>query len=324
MKRVLVFVFLLVCIHVSAQITKVGDCKVSPDGKMIAFICYMGMQQDIFLYSLQRDTLIQLTHSANLDFDAQYKKSLNWLDDHRILFLSKHNGLVQQYILDILTNTLKTNGSSASHEYWLKYSGVNDEVYYISSRRGSQPAVFRKKMNAEKEMKVSKGNINCILSSISPNGEYLTYKEMPFGKTVLVSLKDNKIIKSKLPAKNTNVLAWAPSSEEFIYTHGTFVDDDVVKIELVLYNIVTQVSETIVKDVDYISGCVWAPSKDKYLYTLLEKSYLVDHKSKETKEYDVFGSPKIWLRDEKSILFVQDARAYIFNLSDKSIKRIIN
>ena len=323
MKKILLFVVLLTCIHVSAQITEVGDSKVSPDGKFIAFVCYMGMQQDIFLYSIQQDTLFQLTNSTNLNFDAQYKTSLNWLDDHQLLFLSKHDGMSQQYILDIYVRTIKSNGTSNSNEYLLEYSDVNNEVYYISSRKGLQPAVYRKKLDGSKEIKVSKGNMNCTSISVSPDGKYLTYKEMPLGKTVLVSLKDNKVVKSKLPTKNTFVLEWSPVSDEFIYKYSWF-EGDIMKTSLGIYTIMTNTSETIEAGVDYVAGAIWSPSKDKYLYSLLNKSYLVDRKSGNKIEYDIIGRPRCWIDSERYVLFVSDEKAFILNLSDSSIKKIIN
>ena len=75
MKKLFLFILILTSIQVNGQITKVGEGQVSPDGNFVAFICYMGHVQDIFLYDLQKDTLSQITNSSVLDFDSQYKTS---------------------------------------------------------------------------------------------------------------------------------------------------------------------------------------------------------------------------------------------------------
>ena len=250
MKKLFLFILILTSIQVNGQITKVGEGQVSPDGNFVAFICYMGHVQDIFLYDLQKDTLSQITNSSVLDFDSQYKTSLNWIDNQRILFLSKYGGLSQQYIVNVFTKTMEPNGTSSSNEYLLEYSSVNQESYYISSHKGMEPAVFSRKLHDSRERKVSKGNMNCTSITVSPNGELLTYKEMPFGKTVLISLRDNKIIKTKVPTKNTFVYAWSPSCDRFIYRY-TYFTGETSESELRLYNIITKTSEIIMKDCDF-------------------------------------------------------------------------
>lgn len=323
MKKLFLFILILTSIQVNGQITKVGEGQVSPDGNFVAFICYMGHVQDIFLYDLQKDTLSQITNSSMLDFDSQYKTSLNWIDNQRILFLSKYGGLSQQYIVNVFTKTMEPNGTSSSNEYLLEYSSVNQESYYISSHKGMEPAVFSRKLHDLRERKVSKGNMNCTSITVSPNGELLTYKEMPFGKTVLVSLRDNKIIKTKMPMKNTFVYAWSPSSDRFIYRY-TYFTGETSESELRLYNILTKTSETIMKDCDFVWGCLWTPSKDKYIYCLSNKCCLVDQETGKQKEYDVIGRPVCWLNNGQSVLFIQDKKAFIQDLFTGRVKSVVN
>ena len=320
-KKLFLFILILTSIQVNGQITKVGEGQVSPDGNFVAFICYMGHVQDIFLYDLQKDTLSQITNSSVLDFDSQYKTSLNWIDNQRILFLSKYGGLSQQYIVNVFTKTMEPNVTSSSNEYLLEYSSVNQESYYISSHKGMEPAVFSRKLHDSRERKVSKGNMNCTSITVSPNGELLTYKEMPFGKTVLISLRDNKIIKTKVPTKNTFVYAWSPSCDRFIYRY-TYFTGETSESELRLYNIITKTSEIIMKDCDFVWGCLW--TKDKYIYCLSNKCYLVDQETGKQKEYDVIGRPACWLNNGQSVLFIQDKKAFILDLFTGGVKNVIN
>ncbi len=322
MKKTLILILLLSSLNSYSQINELREVALSPNEKRIAFTYYVGKILDIFVYDLEKDSIVQITSSSTLDFDQQYKTFLNWIDNERLIFISKHEGLAQQYILDIQANTFKLESSSFEHEYNLKYS--NNKTYYTSSRSGKEPAVFSKIIGEKKEIKISKGNVNCILTSTSPDGKYLSYKEMPIGKPHLISLENNKEIKVKIPQKNTSINQWSSSSDQFIYTQSYFIGEDKRPfIDINLYDFNTNESTKIAAGLNYISGELWSPC-EKYFYTSLNKSYLVDISTNTKKEYSVIGTPIAFMDNCQSVLFMQKKRIFILNLLDSNIRDIIN
>lgn len=279
--------------------------------------------QDIFIYDIKKDTLWQITNSTELSFDSQYKINLNWIDNNKILFLSKHSGVVQQYIYDLNSNSISNNSCFSSHEYFLYYSNINEETYYVASRNDNEPAVFRKKLYNQKEKKISKGNKNNIITSISPNGEYLAYREMPQGKPILLSLKGNKIIELKLPKNNVTIDCWSSNGENFIYNYS-YINDNKVKRQMYIYDISTHSNKIVEDDLNFFSGCIWAPCSDTYFYSVQNLSYLVNAKTGDKIKYNINGNPTAWIESCKSILFIQDSRAFILNLESKDVKIVIN
>jgi len=168
MKRILFFcIAYTICLFTRGQSVKIDSPILSPEKDKIAFKIYMGSNIDIYTYYFANDTIIRATNSSELNYDYQYKSFLNWIDNDRLLFVSKQTGIAQQWILDLSKNTLEPNGSSPSNEYFLTYSPLREETYYISSLNGKEPAVYRRKLYSEKSQKITKRNINSNYSAPS-------------------------------------------------------------------------------------------------------------------------------------------------------------
>jgi Tol biopolymer transport system component len=338
-KQVIIFLTILISVWgANAQTVEIREGKISPNKNLIAFIgSSKSYENDILLYDLSRDTLSRITYSMDLNYGLRYKTNLNWIDNEKILFLSKQNGRIQQYILDLSKSTLEPNGSSSFDEYFLNYSPQNEETYYISSINGKEPAVYRRKLFSDNVIKITKGNENYSVLALSPNSEYLSYRRMPMdNNTIVYSLKENQKLKCSLPHKEVAILAWSPLCDKFIYQHIINMDNSSSKLYLKEYDITSKTSKTIhsfigkkytsgaFRFVTPYTGSLWFPCKDKYLFSFLDKLYIVDTDTQEKKEYTIAGKPIDWVEECVSVLFIHESKAFIFNIETEQIKEIIN
>lgn len=184
---------------VSGQISEIRSAKLSMDRQSIAFICFLGSVQDMFVYNIETDSLRRLTTSESLNFDEQYKTSPNWLDSSNIIFLSKHTGRVQQYVLDIQRGNLSSYSTSEGNEYSLCYSSQNTESYYASSVKGKEPAVYRRGLISYEPKRITNKNINYALPQLSLDNKLLVFYEMPIGNPLIYSINEDVMLKTKLP-----------------------------------------------------------------------------------------------------------------------------
>lgn len=309
----------------------------SPDGKTIALYIRVNAIIDIYIYKLEQDSLYRVTNSSTLDYETSYKSGLHWISNDSILFLSRHEGTTQQYIVELNDFTITSNGKTNSNEYLLDYSTVNRESYYISSVRGREPAVFRRKLGVnEKPIKVSKGNKIFTSPSVSPDGSYLIYNEMPFTKPILYSLTENKIVKSVLPKTNGRILSWASNGKKFAYsstlfdwdpqgkTYAQLSEEDMPKHSLYIYDIESRKSEQLISFGIYTFGIAWSLDNTLICISMPDKSVIYNLNSKESLEIDVVGSPQFWLKDNKSILFKKDKSLFTYNIESKAKKKLLN
>ncbi|WP_321309369.1 hypothetical protein [Marinifilum fragile] len=323
MRTKLLILSLLISISCYSQITKIRDGEFSPDGNKIAFIAYLGNVEDIFIYHIGNDSLSRETNSSNLNIGFQYKSSLNWIDNKQVLFLSKQNGLSQQYILDIDKHTLNANGSSQSNEYLLEFDKANQVSFYISSLNGNEPAVLMRKLGENKVTKISKQNYNFTSPKISQDGKYIAYKKMPLGTPYIYSIENQKQIKTKLPNKNTTITSWSPDSKCFLFKHSSYIDNSSFpKTSLSLYDMQQKQKRVLIENVDLISGAIWSTNDNLLGYSLLDKFILVNNKAKRTKNYNVIGRPVDWSNDGNFVLFIQDKDLILLDLKNEKSKKI--
>ncbi len=327
MKKILFFCSTcVICLFAQGQNLKISSPILSPKKDKIVFSIYSGSNVDIYTYYFAKNTIERATNSTGLNYDYQYKSFFNWLDNDRILFISKYDtGMAQQWILDLSKNTLEPNGHSPSNEYFLTYSPLNEESYYISSLNGNEPAVYRRKLYSSKFQKVTKKNINHIGTSLSPKSTFLTFKEMPLGTLLIYSLMENKYIKTTLPKKNVSILSWNPKEDKFIYSHGYFPNNqDAPKHSIFEYDIESQKSTILFKDLDFVYSTIWNPCETRYLYSSLNKLYIKDIISNEIREFDIIGEPVCWFENCSSILFKTDKQLFTFNTDTSEIRMIID
>lgn len=313
----LLILFILLGNLCYAQITKIKEGKFSPNGDRIAFIAYLGSMEDIFIFHLGNDSVSKETNSSELNFGQQYKTSINWINDNQLLFLSKLNGLSQQYILDINKHTLTANGASQSNEYLLEYDRESQTSYYISSINGREPAVLMRKLGENKVTNISKQNYNFTTPKISQDGNYIAYKQMPLGTPYVYSLKDGKQIKLKLPNKNTTITSWSPDSKYFLFTHTTFTDNSSYpNTSLHLFDLLQRKECTLLESADLISGAIWSSNNNLLGYSLGDKFVLFDIETKATKYYNITGRIIDWSNDCNLVLFVQGKDLIILDLNN--------
>ncbi len=305
-----------------SQITKIRDGKFSPDGDKIAFIAFLGSVEDIFIYDLENDSVIRETNSSDLNIGLQYKTSINWINNNQILFLSKLNGLSQQYILDIDKHTLTANGTSQSNEYLLEFDRTSQTSYYVSSINGLEPAILMRKLGENKVTNISKQNYNFTSPKISQDGKYIAYKQMPLGIPFVYSITNRKQIKLKLPKKNTTISSWSPDSKYFLFTHSTFPNNsNFPQTSLHLFGMMQNKDSILIENVDLISSSIWS-SNNLLGYSLLDKFVLFDNKTKTTKYYNIIGRAVDWSTDCNLVLFIQDKDLILLDLKNDKNKKI--
>jgi Tol biopolymer transport system component len=306
-----------------SQITEIRDGKFSPNGDKIAFIAFLGSVEDIFIYHFDNDSVSRETNSSDLNIELQYKTSINWMNNNQILFLSKLNGLSQQYILDIDKHTLTANGASQSNEYLLEFDRTSQTSYYISSINGREPAVLMRKLGENKVTNISKQNYNFTFPKISQDGNYIAYKQMPLGTPFVYSIKDRKQIKLKLPKKNTTISSWSPDNKYFLFTHSTFSDNsNFPKASLHLFDLMQSKDSILIENVDLIYSSIWSSNNNLLGYSLLDKFVLFDIKTRTTKYYNVIGRAVDWSNDCNLVLFIQDKDLILLDLKNDKNKKI--
>jgi len=327
MKQILCFfIACAICLFVQGQNLKIRSSPVlSPKKDKLVFLIDSDSNIDIYIYSFTEDTIIRATNSTGLIYGYQYKDFLNWVDNERILFISKQDGIARQWILDLSKNALEQNGHSPSNEYFLTYSPQTGESFYISSLKGKEPAVYRRKLYSETCQTISKNNVNHIDTQLSPKSTYLSFKEMPLGTLFIYSLAENKYLKTTLPKKNISILSWNPNENKFIYSYGNFPNNNnPPKHSIFEYDIDSQKSTLLFDDLDFVYRMIWAPCETKYLYSSLDKLYIKDIISNETQIFDIIGRPICWIDDCASILFETDKQLFIYNIDTREIKMIID
>jgi TolB protein len=93
----------------------------SPDGKKLAFTSDKSGNMDIWLFELQTQNLIQLTHHDAYDADPSWA-----LDSQHLAFVSNRTGAMQIWIMDITGQNLRqlTNMPGVCKEpAWSKMTG---------------------------------------------------------------------------------------------------------------------------------------------------------------------------------------------------------
>lgn len=307
----------------NAQITKIRSAKLSTNRNSVAFICFLESVQDIFVYNIEADSLRRLTTSESLNFDEQYKTSLNWIDDSNIIFLSKHTGQVQQYILDIQRGNLSSYSTSEGDEYSLCYSSQNKETYYVSSVKGKEPAIFRRGLVSYEPKNVTSKNINYGFPQLSLDNKLLTFYEMPIGNPIIYSINEDVLLKTKLPKKNVRILSWTLDSNKFLYKHTKFINGEPVT-SLCLYNLESHKSSTLIKNTNDLYSTILMTDGNKYMYSTSKKSYLVDIDSESVEEHDVKGDLVGWIVDNVSLLIIANDKAFIYDIQNRSEKPVVN
>ena len=324
MRTILVFCMLLCGIQTStAQITKIRSAKVSHDKSLIAFICFLKSNQDIFIYNIEVDSLQRLTTSESLNFDEQYKTSPNWIDNSILLFLSKHSGKVQQYLLDIKRGDLSSHSSSESDEYSLSYSPINKQTYYTSSIGGKEPAILTRGLISNTHSSVTSKNINYGFSDLSIDYKYLAFYELPRKTPHIYSIIEEKIIETKLPKSNVTILSWSADSQNLLYKHTKFSNGKPMT-SLYIYNIDTKTSTILLKNRNAMRSAILMSDAKKYIYTTDAKMYIVDIETKDIEEHNIKGDLDSWIKDNTSLLIIDNDKAFIYDIQNKETKSIIN
>lgn len=336
MKRFIfvIYFFLFVFALAKSQDGYIVDATISPDKEIIAFIISSGMSNEIFLYYIPLDTLVRKTYTTNLPLDSQYKRSLNWMNDEQLLYISKQNGIAQQCILNVVDNSYGRNGESFSPEYYLAYSPEYKESFYSSSVGKDNPAIFRRELYSDIHSKISKGKHIYSYVKLSPDSKYLSFAKMPEGKLNLYSLSEDKYIPLKLYSGGLaeTLETWAPDCSKFIYSYvKKNVNNEAFQC-LEEYNLETKKRKKIMNSIKLpesefiysLTNALWAPCESKYIYSIEEVFYVVDADTYALEKYELPGRPVEWLEDCKSVLFIDKEHAYIFYLDSGEVKQIVN
>lgn len=327
----------------SLQNTTIREFEFSPEGNKIALLITTAMITDVFLYNIENETLIRCTNSDDLrnrNLGLAYKNSLSWCDNQRVVFLSKHSGLVQQYIFNFTNNTLEANGSSNGNEYFLSYSPKNNESYYVASINGNEPSVYKRDLNTFINTELSKDRKNHMTTMLSDNHNYLFYHIMPEISPCLYDLKSSKLLKTKLPKSNVHIIKCFEKDTTIIYTFSRFyADESFPPTDLLLYNYLTRKNQLVSKNIEPSFGVACSPDGSKIIYTKASKKDLVNpnqqnfkreymqtvifDKNGQTKNFSYCGALKDWNIDNKTVVFADGNRLVVLNILDGNQKSIL-
>jgi len=303
----------------------IRDFKFSPSGDAIALILFSGANSDIYVYLTRQNKIVKCTDLGKFnDYDLAYKTDLYWCDNHNIIFLSKHSGITQQYIVDLYDMSLKQNGASNGPEYFLSFSPKHDESYYVSVLKYKEPSVYRRKHDSAINVEISKDGANHMATELSDEENYLSYTVMPEITPRIYDLNNSKLLKTKLPKTNVNITGWHEKDSIILYNYSHFdAEDTFSKTDLVLYNYINHKKQIIAKDFENSSSAALSPDGSLVVYskftnpdsiatgqTETVKKYkqeniqtLITDRNGKTTTYPFCGIINSWSKDSKSILF---------------------
>lgn len=323
----------------SLKETAVSELRFSPEGDKIALILRTQMITDLYLYNIQNGKLKRCTNSnelRNYNIDLGNKTSLYWINNQSFIFLSKHNGLMQQYIYNTSNNTFEANGISTGNEYFLTYSRKNQESYYIAIINNKEPSVYRRKLGSSVNIEVSKDGYNHIYPELSNNENFLYYSIMPDNIPCIYDLNESKLIKTKLPKSNVHIISYSEKDTTIVYTlWNSNTDLSDTKTDLFKYNYLTQKKQLVSKDILEVSA---SPDGTKLLYTKIPKLtlkspnefeykfegiqiFLPENKGHSSK-FAEYGFAKDWSSDNKFVVFVNDNKLVLLNIDTNDKKTI--
>jgi Tol biopolymer transport system component len=301
----------------------IRDFKFSPSGDAIAMILVSGANSDIYVYLTKQNKIVKCTDLGKFNnFDLAYKTDLYWCDNHNILFLSKHSGITQQYIVDLYDMSLKQNGASNGPEYFLSFSPKHDESYYVSVSKYKEPSVYRRKRDSAINIEISKDGANHMDTELSDEENYLSYTVMPEFTTPIYDLNNSKLLKTKLPKTGVTIAGWHEKDSILLYKYYHFDAED-SKTDIVLYNYINHKKQIIAKNLENSSNAKLSPDGSLVAYSKFTspdsiatgqtktlkiykpediQTFITDRNGKTTTNY-FCGKINSWSKDSKSILF---------------------
>lgn len=317
----------------------VSEFKFSPDGGKVALLVTKEMITDLFLYNIENGEITQCTGSQELkkyDVGLAYKNSLNWIDNNRVMFISKHLGLVQQYIFNFSNNKFEANGTSKGNEYFMTYSRKNQESYYIASINNREPSVYRRKLGSLENIEISKDGLNHMLTILSDENNYLFYTVLPEISPRIYDLRTSKLMKTKLPNSNVRIVGWSEKDTTFYYTYAQFKNNtSYPSTGLFSYNYLTKKDQKILNEIESNFELVSAPDGSGIIFSTSEVIELDPNKHKiaglktfiyslngTIKEFPFCGIAKDWSSNTNSVVFVYGSELTLLNPFD-GIKKTI-
>ena len=299
----------------------VQEAALSPSGERLAFILNDGERSEVLLYDFGSDSIQRLTDSGETAASLSSKSSLNWIDESRILFLSKHTGLFQQYVIDTRDMTMTPNGTSGVSEYDLVY--YDGRSYYIQFSPPAGNRIFYREAGGAAHMLTTRQQTYSMLR-LSPDGRYATVQESPDMGTVIIDIATGKAVRSKLPAANTILLAWAPGGDRFLYTEAKFdIYTGGATEYLAIYNIDSQKSTQLGSDSNnFVVGAIWAPYADKFLYVKGTSCRICDAQGNELKSITVEGRPLCWMPDMRRAVFTNGPEIFMLDTENSALRSL--
>ena len=326
----------------SLKNTTIRELKFSPDGNKIALLLTTDMITDLYLYTIDDKKLTRCTNSNELkeyNTDLAYKNSLSWCDNERILFLSKHSGISQQYIFDFSTMTFKGNGASKGDEYWLIYSRENKKSYYISGFNNREPSVFERELNSQINTEISRDNNNHLNLFLSDKGNFIFYSIMPQISPNIYDLNNSKLLKTKFPKSNVRIIGWSEKDTTVVYTFAHYENDDNFPItDLFFYNYINGTKQLISKNIEPNLGILVSPDGNKVLFNKVPQAIEINQNEKKfnseqiqtyvtdqkgvCKSFGNNGIAKDWSSDNNTVVFVTKNSVRLLNIETEKEKII--
>lgn len=306
----------------TAQQPLITEAAVSPTGDKLAFIMDDGVKMDVLLYSFDTDTVKRITDSDDSPASLAIKSSLSWIDNTHILFLSKHQGLLQQYIIDVPLMSMSENGSSSLSEFDLNYSEYDGGTYYLQFAPQGGNAIFFRKLGESQSTMVFSERSTYSLLKVSPDGRYASVQVSPDMNTVIIDIAESKKVRTKLPSSNAILLAWAPDGNRFLYSEARFDYGGNVTEYLYIYDLEKKSNFGLGRDSSkFIVGAIWSPGS-KMMYVRGTTCHVCDGEGNELRSFEIEGRPLCWMPDRKTAVCTNGEEIFLLDTGDGTQKTI--
>lgn len=302
----------------------VTEARLAPDGNRLAFIIDDGERNEILCYDFRTESIERVTDSQQLISQLAVKGDLHWIDSDNLLFISKHTGIFQQFVINLDDLSMTPNGASLSSEYYLCFNDKLRETFYIQIISGDETAIMRRPLGSSQARRVDAGARALYKSlSVSPDGRYVAVQVEPEMYLSLMSAETGEVLKDKLPNENTIMWAWAPDGNGLLYSQAYFDYMDRPAEYVYTYDIEARKSKEQSYDtVNFMTGALWAPCGEKFIYTKGAACHIVDVASGRTVRFDLEGRPVAWMPDCHNAVFVNGGEIFLLDTELKTQRRI--